>query len=382
MRFCFLASRDWVHPEAAGGDYYLSNLARGLASRGHRVVYLASSFDGHSSVVKIDGVEVRRMRPGPFYAIRLFQEYLRVRNSVDVIVEEIFGGKKTPALARFYAGRRLVAVWYQRHDKIFAEQYPWGIARMLSLGETLLAKFYREYPVVTLSNKSALEISEIGIDPANIGIVPSAALMEFPKREDLPPFDEREDTMIFIGKIRKYKRVDHTIMALRKLRDTRRQTRLIIAGNVAEDDADYLARLRSLSRQLRVERLVDFKIFPGAIPSKEKVSLLKRCKVLLQPSPVEGFSMTTVEANACGTPVVVSDGVPPDAVVDGVNGLVYPFGNIEAMTNSCGLLLEDPVLWKKVSINGLKMAQRFNWKATTDAFEGFCMDARARTSMS
>jgi len=104
---------------------------------------------------------------------------------------------------------------------------------------------------------------------------------------------------------------------------------------------------------------------------REKFDLLRNCKVLLQPSPVEGFSMTTVEANGCGTPVVVSDGVPRDAVVHGENGLVYPFGDVEAMADRCRELLENPMLWNTLSEKGLKMAERFSWDNTADAFENF-----------
>lgn len=371
MRFCFITSRDWLHPAAAGGDFYLSNLARGLAKRGHSVVYLTSSFDDASSRQCIDGVEVRRIRPGPLYPVRLFREFIRVKDSVDVVLEEIFGGKRTFTMARIYSRKPLVAVWYQRHDRIFAEQYPGVIAKTLSLTEKLLARIYRGSPVMTLSRKSASELSEMGIDPRKIGIVPSAALIEFPGTEELLPFEKRRDTLVFIGKIRKYKRIDHTIQALKAVTEGQKGCRLIIAGNVAKNDGECLAKLKEEAHHLGLERLVDFRIYPGAIPPNEKVELLKQCKVLLQPSPVEGFSMTTVEANACGTPVVVSDGVPADAVIDGENGLVYRFGDIETMAHHCRLLLEDSVLWEKLSSRAVSMAQRFNWEASTDAFENF-----------
>jgi len=371
LRFCFLASRDWAHPEAAGGDFYLSNLARGLAKRGHKVVYFAASPDGNSTHENLDGVEIRRVRPGLLYPIRLFRQFLRIRNSVDVTVEEIFGGKKVPTLAFLYSRRRLVAMWYQCHDRIFAEQYPKGLAILLSLAERLLAKLYRKYPVATLSQKSAKELAKIGLDALRIGIVPSAALIESQQAQEPRPFESRENTMVFIGKIRKYKRVDHAVLTLKRLSDVRRGCRLIIAGSVARNDLDYLASLRKQARLLGVEESVDFRIYSGAIPLDEKAGILKRCKVLLQPSPVEGFSMTTVEANACGTPVVVSDGVPQDAVRHGENGLVYPFGDTESMSRLCGNLLEDKATWERLSLGGLKMAGRFTWDASTDAFEDF-----------
>ncbi len=371
MRFCFIASRDCLHPEAAGGDYYLGNLARRLVARGHSVILLASSFNGSAGRQSLDGVDILRLKPGILFPIRLFLAFLRVRGSTDVLVEEVFGGKKIPALALFYPSKRFVAVWYQRHRRIFAEQYPAPLARILGLMEKLMAQLYRQVPVATLSRKSAAELVELGLDRSRIGIVPSAALMNLPGVEELPPFGEREDAMVFIGKIRKYKRVDHTILALKKLSRNDPDLKLIIAGNLGENGERCLTGLKSLTHHLSLEDRVEFRIYPGAIPQHDKVDLLKSCKIVLQPSPVEGFSMTTVEANACGTPVVVSDGVPGDAVLEGQNGLVYPFGDIEAMSKCCFSLLHEPRVWETMSDAGLKMARKFSWEATAEKFETF-----------
>lgn len=371
MRFCFIASRDWLHPDAAGGDYYLGNLARRLVARGHGVTLLVTSFDGSTSSLRLDGVKILRIKPGLFFPIRLFSAYMGLRSSIDVLVEEVFGGKKIPSFALFYPSRLFVAVWYQRHERIFSEQYPPVVAKILGLVERMVARVYRSVPVATLSHKSAAELAGLGLDPSKIGIVPSAALMSYPGVDEIPPFAEREDVMVFIGKIRKYKRVDHTILALKKLQETGQSVKLVIAGNVAENDAAYLSGLRSLTSRYGLDGMVEFRIYSGAIPQREKVALLKRCKILLQPSPVEGFSMTTVEANACGTPVVVSDGVPRDAVEPGCNGLVYPFGDIETMSKSCRSLFEEPDTWENMSAIGLKLAQRFSWDLTAESFEEF-----------
>ncbi len=370
LRFCFVASRDWFHPEAAGGDFYIGRLAQGLAERGHQIVFIASTVPGRPNRERVNNVEIVRLEPGPLYPLRVLFRFLRLRNSTDIMVEEVFGGKKLPPLAFLYAGGRSIAVWYQRHDKIFAEQYSRGIARILSLSEKILAKLYRSKPIVTLSKKSANELTQIGLDPARIGIVPSAALVP-PQADEPPPFQDRQDTMIFIGKIRRYKRIDHAILALEMIVESGQTCRLVIAGNLSEDDLEYIEILKDLSRRLGVERQVEFRIYPGAIPPDEKMSLLKACKILLQPSPVEGFSMTTVEANSCGTPVVVSDGIPEDIVRHGENGLVYTFGDTDAMARSCMRLLKDGATWKRMSENGLKMAHRYSWDITTDAFEAF-----------
>jgi len=41
------------------------------------------------------------------------------------------------------------------------------------------------------------------------------------------------------------------------------------------------------------------------------------------------------------------------------------------MSRLCGNLLEDKATWERLSLGGLKMAGRFTWDASTDAFEDF-----------
>lgn len=369
MRFCFLASRDWRHPEAAGGDLYLGNIARHLVARGHKVLFVASGRQGLSHYETVDGVDTLQLKPGALYTVRLIAAFFLLRGTADVIVEEVFGGKGIPPLALFYSNKPVVSIWYQRHDRIFAEQYPSAIAKILSLAERLLARAYRRARVVTLSEKSATELVELGLKRSQVTIVPSAATIDFPNVDELPRFEERDNSMIFIGKIRKYKRLDHAILALNAFAAPRIFPKLVVAGSVGRNDQDYFQSLQNLARDLGLNDRVEFKIYPGIIPANEKISLLARSKVLLQPSPVEGFSMTTIEGNLCGTPVVVSDGVPKDVVVHEQNGFVYKFGDIEMMAYYCGKLMQEASTWERLSENGLEMARRYNWENTTDAFE-------------
>ncbi len=376
--FCFVASRDWENPECAGGDLYLSNVARSLASRGNRVIYISERFPGAPFHERLDDVEIRRVERGLGYALRQLREVFRIRNKVDLIIEEMFGGKKLPALSLALTRKRLAIAWYQKHDKIFDEQYPQPIASMLRRMERILVRIYSKVPVITLSTKSSIELAEMGVNPSKIHIVPSAAVLEtVPSRV---PFQKREDHLVFIGKIRKYKRIDHALRCLKRIRESSldlRKVKLVIAGNVGKGDKQYLRHLKDLTHELGIEDAVEFRIYPGLIPHKEKASLLGNAKILLQPSPVEGFSMTTVEANMCGTPVIVSDGVPRDVVSHGDNGFVYPFGDIDSMASYSDKLLTDAGLWNQLSANGVSSARKFTWENSASLLELLATEVRS-----
>ena len=84
---------------------------------------------------------------------------------------------------------------------------------------------------------------------------------------------------------------------------------------------------------------------------------------------MEGFSIVVMEANRCGTPVVASDGVPKDVVVNGLNGLVYPFGDINASAKHITRLLTDEVFWSKMSKSASDWSSQFTWENSVLQFE-------------
>jgi glycosyltransferase involved in cell wall biosynthesis len=106
--------------------------------------------------------------------------------------------------------------------------------------------------------------------------------------------------------------------------------RLRIAG---EHGAGY----SELAELVRAASASDWIAFPGAISPAEKIDLLRRCKVYLQPSRHRGFGPAILEAMGCAAAVVTSpvgavpevvgdtaqfvDGTAPEAIAAGVNHL-------------------------------------------------------------
>jgi glycosyltransferase involved in cell wall biosynthesis len=64
---------------------------------------------------------------------------------------------------------------------------------------------------------------------------------------------------------------------------------------------------------------------------------------------------------ACGTPVVVSNAVPEEVVINNFNGIRVNSFNPEDYANALEKLLADEELWLKLSRNGLEFIKRFDY---------------------
>jgi glycosyltransferase involved in cell wall biosynthesis len=121
------------------------------------------------------------------------------------------------------------------------------------------------------------------------------------------------------GRLLPWKGVDHLIAAIRRVPDAR----LIVAG-----DGAILPALRAQAADLgdRVQ-------FLGNI-SRERMALyLKAVDYLALYSGYEGLSHTLLESLRAGTPVIASDkGGNPEVVQHGINGLLVPYVDGDALT--------------------------------------------------
>jgi glycosyltransferase involved in cell wall biosynthesis len=80
-------------------------------------------------------------------------------------------------------------------------------------------------------------------------------------------------------------------------------------------------------------------------------------------SSIEGFGLVYLEASAHGLPVVAhSVGGVPEAVVDGVTGLLVPPVDLPSLTEAFQRLLTDAELRRTLGENGREWARRNCWQ--------------------
>ena len=135
--------------------------------------------------------------------------------------------------------------------------------------------------------------------------------------------------VLYVGRLVKDKNVDKVIKAIARLSDTNNPRYCYIIG-----DGPERQRLQSLVRRLEVEQYVTF-LDPLA-DAAQVFAYMKAAKVFCLPSVREGFSLVTLEALGCGTPVITSNADANAArrlIEEGQNGSVVAC-EVDDITNA------------------------------------------------
>lgn len=108
--------------------------------------------------------------------------------------------------------------------------------------------------------------------------------------------------------------------------------------------------------------IADCCVFLGHRPNAELPPLYKLMNVLVLPSLFEGVPRVVMEASAMGVPCVVSNVKGNrEAVTDGRNGLLVPFGDVPALVAAITRILTEPATAQHMSLEACRMAaERFD----------------------
>lgn len=87
--------------------------------------------------------------------------------------------------------------------------------------------------------------------------------------------------------------------------------------------------------------------------------------LLVMSSNYEGFGMVLVEAMSCGVPVISFDCKcgPKDIIQTGINGLLVPNGDIQALADAMMKVMEDEAYRKMLSLNARKVVDTYSEQA-------------------
>lgn len=116
-------------------------------------------------------------------------------------------------------------------------------------------------------------------------------------------------------------------------------------------------------------------IDPGSVKiyknltEQEKVDILQRSWAYVMTSMKEGWGISIIEANACGTPSIAYKTLGlQDAILDKQTGLLVKREDIEELAKTIDKILSDTELRKKLANNATKWAKNFDWDKSSKKF--------------
>jgi len=272
-------------------------------------------------------------------------------------------------------------------SEIFVNRQGWKQRLKGQLGPLRRRVFSRAEVVFAISRYTREKIIEMGAPPARIRLAPGAVAESWFALERRPRPPEAGPILLTVARLDEHKGHDMVLRALPAVLARFPRARYVMVG---PSDGNW-PRLRALAEELGVLEAVDYR---GAVSPAEVQAAYAEADVFVMPSRempgrldlVEGFGLTFLEAAAVGLPSVAGDsGGVPDAVEDGVSGLLVNPTSPEEISAALLRLLSEPEYARRLGEQGrARAAANFTWSAVAArmlaAFEEARADRARRTA--
>ncbi len=246
-----------------------------------------------------------------------------------------------------------IPTWHRDRGKIKSPQAPPPPEPKLSWRkrwkEDLLLqrdRFIEEYDLATL----ILVLSEKAAETFRVQGFSEEKLFYLPRGVDIERFTPGERPShfraIFSGALIERKGVHHLLEAWNHL--ALKDAELWLVGSIHDEIKPYLEKYAA----------PNVKAFGFA---KEPEKYLRQATVHIFPSQCEGSAKVTYEAAACGLPQIITREAG-DVVEDGVEGIIVPPANVDALAAAIQHLYDHPEVVARMSIAARKrVVENFTW---------------------
>ncbi len=350
MRVCIVSS--YVPSHIGGIETYVRELSSFLASAGVGVTvfgkYHRDFFEEHGKI-RVIGIRMPKnyltekfrftssdylLSEFKFWKAIKQEDFDIFHGNAGCFFPELFG-KKIPFVQTFHG----TAAGILSGSKVKLRSYQEFLAM---LPDSILTKRYDAAVAVSQKVKNEL-VTLCGVDPKTVKVIYSGVDTGKFRIQDKNNARRKMGLPsgkygLWIGQDPIRKSLGMAIKTVRGLDDVR----LLVVGVAGESDAKI--------------------IYFGQVDEDTKIPLYNCAEFLLFPTLDEGFGLVTLEAMACGLPIIISKECPAKEIIDeGIHGFVVADKKPESYREKIAMLLKDDVEYKKMSTSCRKLAEKYSW---------------------
>lgn len=343
----------------AGAQRVILNLTESLLEKGHQVTIVTTSVveneyelsKGAGRVISdIQGEEITSNR-----ITNLKNRFSKLRGiwkseQPDVIIS--FIGKNNFMAILTAWGLRIPVLVSVRGEPM--EEYYSGLLRFLAK-----YLFRKADGIILQTEDSKAFFPKKTVEKAVV--LPNPLNPEFMK--DLYQ-GEKEKKIVMVGRIDSNKNQKLVIDAFASLAAKYPEYKLEIWG-----DGEGYERMKSYISSLNLEQQI---FMPGA--TREVKKKIEKASLYILSSDTEGMPNSLMEAMALGLPCISTDcpcGGPKTLIQDGVNGLLTPVRDVEAMAKAIDKVLGNPEFASKIGQNALSIRTTLSPENVNDQWESY-----------
>lgn len=195
--------------------------------------------------------------------------------------------------------------------------------------------------------KEKIDVTYEAVDPNFIKLAKNAKA-----KTDLKYYGLVKPFFIYVGSVYPHKNIETTIRAVKGLSGV--QLAIVCSRNI------FTKRVEELSKRLNVRDKIKFL---GFVSDRDLIGLYRRSSGLIQPSLMEGFGLTGLEAMAASCPVISSNASCLPEIYDQAV-LYFDPKNIAQLQGRMQSLIKDRKLRKKMIQLGQGQVKKYSWIKT------------------
>jgi len=359
-------------PFVKGNEYQLASY---LAKAGHQVDIITSSAKGpreyrESSYNPECPFQVRYVKT--MAVIQQNPIMLSIRQYMDTEYDVLLLQEDYPPICHLafrFAKSNLIPTIVSS-ERYYYPSDPFKGLPLRILDKTLNRRLWKGCNLITTHTTAAKAFfSTIGAEESKIEVIPTGVDVQAFRPLSNDSFRRRQGAggkvlILSVARLHPYKGFSYLINALEHVVRDNKEVHLTIWGRGPQEDS-----LRRLIMALNLEDFVT--IDTGVVPNELMPEVYASADIYVQPSFIEPFGISVLEAMACGKPVIgTKTGGMLDTIVDGETGFLVAPKEVLALADRLSYLASNAALREEMGRGGrARVLARFDWAIVEGMYE-------------